>query len=78
MKGGIIVTPEHYKDSNLGQWLSVNYSLLLNNSTIVIANTTGQQNAVNTIPIIFSIEVGMVRLSIITAINPISNNAISP
>jgi flagellar motor switch/type III secretory pathway protein FliN len=45
---------------------------------MVIAKTTGQQNAVNTIPIKFSIEVGRVRLSIITAINPISNNAISP
>jgi hypothetical protein len=78
MKGGIIVTPEHYKDSNSFEWLSVNYSLLLNNSTMVIANTTGQQNAVKTIPNIFSIEVGRVRLSIITAINPISNNAISP
>jgi len=77
MKGGIIVTPEHHKDSNSGQWLSVNYSLLLNNSTMVIANTTGQQKAVNTIPIRFSREKGSVRLRIIKVINPISNKAVS-
>jgi len=77
MKGGIIVTPEHYKDSESVEWLSVNYSLLLNNSTMVIAKTTGQQNAVNTIPIKFSIEKGRVRFRIMIVISPISNNAVS-
>jgi hypothetical protein len=77
MKGGIIVTPEHYKDSESVEWLSVNYSLLLNNSTIVIAKTTGQQNAVNSIPNIFSTVKRRVSLRIITAISPISNKPIS-
>jgi hypothetical protein len=76
-RGSTLLT-EHHKDSNSVEWLAVNYSLVLNNSTIVIANTTGQQNAVNTIPIKFSIEKGRVRLRIITLINPISNKLISP
>jgi hypothetical protein len=53
------------------------YELLLNNSTIVIAKTTGQQKAVNSIPIIFSREKRRVRFRIITAISPISNKAVS-
>jgi len=69
---------EHYKYSESVEWLSVNYSLVLNNSTIVIASTTGQQNAVNTIPIKFSIEKGRVRFRIIIVISPISNKLISP
>jgi hypothetical protein len=49
----------------------------LNNSTIVIAKTTGQQKAVNNIPKMFSRVKGRVRLSIMTTNNPISNKAIS-
>jgi hypothetical protein len=76
-RGKITMLTEHYKDSNSVEWLSVDYSLLLNNSTIVIAKTTGQQNAVNTIPIRFSIEKGRVRFRIMIVISPISNKAVS-
>jgi|GEM_PF-5430161 hypothetical protein len=77
MKGGIIVTPEHHKDSNSGQWLSVNYSLLLNNSTMVIAKTTGQQTEVNITPITFSRVKGREWYRIAAIIKPVSDNAIS-
>jgi hypothetical protein len=54
----------------------VNYSLLLNNSTIVIANTTGQQIAVKITPKIFSRVKGREWNRIATSIKPVSDNAV--
>jgi hypothetical protein len=54
----------------------VNYSLLLNNSIIVIARTTGQQIEVKITPITFSRVKGREWYRITTSIKPISNDAI--
>jgi hypothetical protein len=54
----------------------VNYSLVLNNSTIVIANTTGQQIAVKITPKIFSRVKGREWYRIAARVKPISNDAI--
>jgi hypothetical protein len=55
----------------------VNYSPLLNNSTIVIASTTGQQIAVKITPKIFSRVKGREWYRIAASIKPVSNKAIS-
>jgi hypothetical protein len=48
----------------------------LNNSIIVIANTTGQQTEVKITPITFSRVKGREWYRITTSIKPISNDAI--